>query len=365
MESPSKYLKKVDWVLFFSAILLTFAGLLSIYSSSFFKGDFLNFKKQIFFLVLGIILMVFFSLIDWRTFRENPYLILAFYFLNLCALAFLFLFAPITNGTRGWYRFGLFAIDPIEPMKLILIILLAKYFSMRHIEMYRISHIFISGIYVLLPSLLIFLQPDLGSVLILLLLWLGVLIISGIEIRHFLILVLLFCLVFAFSWSQLLKEYQKERIMSFIAPNLEPLGMGWSQFQSKIALGSGGIFGKGFRGGSQVQYGFLTAPQTDFIFSAIGEEFGFLGITFLLGLIFIFFLRTIRIAFEAKTNFPRLFATGFAVLFTVQIFIHIGMNLGILPIIGISLPFVSYGGGGLIANYVGLGILQSLKINKD
>lgn len=364
-ENLLNHFKKMDWVLVFLALLLTSIGLLSIYSSSFFKNDFLNFKKQIFFLVLGLFLMIIFSFLDWRILRENPYLILVLYFLSIFGLAFLFFFAPIIKGTRGWYKIGQITIDPIEPLKIILIILSAKYFSMRHVEMYRISHILISGFYVLLPCFLIFLQPNLGSVLILIFLWAGILIVSGIKIRHFLILTLVSLFVLAFSWNQFLKDYQKQRIISFIAPSLEPLGTGWSHLQSKIAIGSGGIFGKGFRRGSQIQFGFLTAPQTDFIFSAIAEEFGLLGVAFLLFLISVFFLRVIRVAFAAKTNFPRLFGAGFAILFGLQAFVHIGMNLGVLPIIGISLPFVSYGGGGLISSYIALGILQSLKVNKD
>jgi len=187
------HFRKIDWLMVIAALLLSLIGLVSIYSSSFFKQDFLNFKKQILFLIISVILMVVFSFFDWKLFRENPYLILAFYFLNIFALLFLFFFAPTIKGTRGWFRIGLITIDPIEPFKIILLILLAKYFSMRHIEMYNISHIFISGIYVFIPCFLIFLQPDLGSALILIFLWIGILLISGIEIRHFLLLILIFC----------------------------------------------------------------------------------------------------------------------------------------------------------------------------
>lgn len=360
IENFLDHFKKMDWGLVVLAILLTSIGLVSIYSSS--QGDFLNFKKQLLFLGLGLFLMFVLSWIDWQSLKENSYFVLALYSLSFFALAFLLFFAPIIQGTRGWYKIGPILIDPIEPMKIILILLLAKYFSRRHVEMYNVKHILISGLYVLLPSLLIFLQPDLGSVLILVLLWVGILILSGIKIRHFLILVLISLLIFAFSWSRFLKEYQKERIISFIAPHVEPLGIGWTSLQSKIAIGSGRILGKGWQAGSQVQLGFLTVPQTDFIWAAIAEEFGLLGVSFLLFLIAVFFLRTIRVAFFAKTNFARLFAAGFATLFALQGFVHIGMNLGILPVIGISLPFVSYGGSGLILNFVGLGILQSLRI---
>jgi len=357
------HFKKLDWILIISAVLLVSIGLLSIYSSSIGKGNFSNFNKQIIFFVAGIFLMFLFSFFDWRFFRENTYVILIIYLLCLVSLVGLFFFAPEIRGVKSWYKIGEFSIDPIEFMKIILIILLAKYFSTRHVEMYQVRHIILSGFYVLVPAVLIFLQPNLGAVLILLFLWTGVLIISGIKIRHFLILVLCGLVVFMFSWGFLLKDYQKERIISFILP-ADPLGAGWSQNQAKIAIGSGGLFGEGIGSGSQTQYGFLPEPQNDFIFAAIAEETGLIGILVLFSLFSILIFRIIKIAIASRTNFPRLFATGFAILLISEIFIHTGMNLGILPIIGISLPFLSYGGSSLISTLIGLGILQNIKTNQ-
>ena len=304
--------------------------------------------------------MFFLSFLDWRAIRENPYLILILYLFSIFSLIGLYFFAPEIRGIKSWYKVGSVLIEPIEFTKIILIILLAKYFSIRHIEMYRITHILLSGFYIFLPAGLIFFQPDLGPVLILIALWLGVLLISGIKIRHFLILILCFLLVFIISWSTVLKEYQKARILSFLHP-IDPLGLSWNQNQAKIAIGSGGIFGQGFGKGSQTQYGFLSTPQTDFIFSAIAEEFGFVGVSVMIFLFLILLWRIIKITFSSLNNFPRLFAIGFGIVLFSQIFIHIGMNLGILPIIGISLPLVSYGGSNLLTTLIGLGILQSIK----
>jgi len=365
MEKIVEHLKKIDWVLILVAVSLVCFGLISIYSASFFRDDFLNFKKQALFLVIGLLLMFATSFFDWRVLRDNPYLVLAFYFFTLISLALLFVFAPTIRAVKGWYRIGPFTIDPIEIVKISLIILLAKYFSGRHVEMYNIRHILISGLYVFAPFVLIFLQPNLGSAVILFLLWLGILIASGIEVKHFLLISLMVIILFAFSWQGLLEPYQRQRIVAFLIPNFEPLGIGWSQSQSKIAIGSGGLFGKGFRQGSQVQLGFLTLPQTDFIFSAIAEEFGLLGVVILFFLVLIFLSRIMRIFFESRTNFPRLFSLGFALLFITQIFVHSGMNLGLLPVIGIPFPFVSYGGSGLISGFVALGILQSLRIHRE
>jgi len=360
MNSLILHFKKLDWMLIASAFLLTGIGLISIYSSSLGQGELLNFKKQAIFFGVAVFLMFLLSFFDWRIFRENSYLILVLYSLCLGALAGLFFFAPEIRGVKGWYKVGPVFIDPIEFTKIILIILLAKYFSLRHIEMYRVRHILLSGFYFLLPVSLIFFQPDLGSVLILAVLWLGALIISGIKLRHFLILVLCLLLIFSISWSFLLKDYQKERIMSFIFP-VDPLGMSWSQNQAKIAIGSGGLWGQGIGQGSQTQHGFLTEPQTDFIFSAIAEEMGLLGVIFLFLLFSILIWRIIKIAIAGQSNFPRLFASGFAILLISQIFIHSGMNLGLLPIIGISLPLVSYGGSSLLATFAALGVLQNIK----
>ena len=357
-----KHLKKLDWILIITALLLVGIGFLAIYSSSLRKANFLNLKKQIIFLGIGIFLMLAISFFDWRVFRSHPYLILALYFLCLILLAGLFFFAPEIKGVKAWYKIGPVSFDPIELTKIVLIILLAKYFSMRHIEMYRINHIIISGLYILFPCLLIFIQPDLGSILILLSLWMGILVISGIKLRHFLILILCGLLILAFSWSTVLKEYQKERILSFLQPQVtDPLKAGWSQRQAKIAIGSGGIWGKGIGQGSQTQYGFLPEPHTDFIFSVIAEETGLVGIFVLLLLFLILIWRIFSIALASRFNFSRLFATGFAILLICQVFIHVGMNVGILPIVGISLPLVSYGGSSLIAIFGSLGILQSMK----
>jgi len=355
------HFKKLDWILVISTLLLVGIGLLSIYSISLGKGDFLNFKKQMIFLGIGFILMLFLSFFDWRAFQENPYFILVLYFLCVISLLGLFFFASEIRGVKSWYKIGSFSFDPIGLTMLILTILLAKFFSMRHVEMYRLSHIFLSGLYVIFPFILISYQPNLGSALILVALWLGILVISGIKLKHFLILVLCGLLLLTLSWSFLLKEYQKERIVSFLAPQIEPLGMSWNQIQAKIAIGSGGIFGQGIGKGSQTQYGFLPEPHNDFIFAAISEEFGLIGVAVLLLLFTVLIWRIMRIAISAQSNFPRLFASGFTTVLIFQIFIHIGMNLGILPVIGISLPLVSYGGSSLIAIFIGLGILQSIR----
>jgi len=247
------HLRRLDWPLLICIVLLIGIGLIALYSSSLGGGSFLNFKKQLIFAGIGLFFVFFVSFIDWRILRNESYLIFGLYILGCFALAGLFFFAPEIRAIKGWYKVGPVSIDPIEFMKIVLIILLAKYFSIRHIEVYRIRHIFFSGLYILIPATLIFFQPDLGQVLILFALWLLILLISGIKIRSFLLLLLGLLLILGLCWSFLIKDYQKERILSFAVPQFEPLGAGWSRVQAKIAIGSGGILGQGMGQGSFLQ----------------------------------------------------------------------------------------------------------------
>ncbi|SRR6056297_356705 len=354
------HLKKIDWGLTTIALLLTGVGFLAIYSSCLNDGNFFDLEKQIVFAAIGFIVMLVISFFDWRILKESSF-ILILYFTGILLIAGLFFFAPITRGIKGWYKIAGISFNPVEPIKLIIIILLAKYFSKRHIEMYNFKHILISATYIAIPAALIFFQPDMGSVLILSALWVGVLIISGIKIKHFLILVLVGILIASLGWMFLLKPYQKERIVNFITPESQPLEGGWNQRQAKIAIGSGGFLGKGIGKGSQTQYGFLPEVKTDFAFSALAEETGFVGISIIFLLFSGLIWKIILIALKAKSNFPRLFGIGFAILIFTQVVIHTCVNIGICPVIGLPLPFISYGGSNLISVFLGLGILQSIK----
>lgn len=238
---------------------------------------------------------------------------------------------------------------------------MAKFFSLRHREMYRFSHIFLSGLYAVVPAVLIFFQPNFGSASILILLWLIILFIAGIPMRYVALLACIGFIMGASAWMFLFKEYQKNRIISFVHPQLDPLGAGWSQLQSKIAIGNGGFFGAGIGKGIQTQYGFLSEPQTDFIFSAIGEELGYIGLLLLLLLFGILLWRILLVSLRAEHNFTRLFSIGFASLILIEFTINIGMNIGFLPIVGLPLPFVSYGGSSLFILYAGIGLLQSVR----
>ncbi|NQU82676.1 MAG: rod shape-determining protein RodA, partial [Parcubacteria group bacterium] len=317
--------------------------------------------KQIIYFAVSLLLIVLLSFLDLMFLKTNSYLILIFYSLSLLSLAGLLVFGEITRGIRGWYKIGPISLDPVPLSAIVLIIVLAKYFSSRHIELKTFKPIVLSAVYVALPGLLVFLQPDLGSALTLVAIWFGIVVFSGIKLKHFFILCLIFLVLFAVGWKFVLKDYQKQRISSFMNPALDQQGISWSVNQSKIAIGSGGLLGQGITHGTQTQYGFLSEPKTDFIFSTIAEEGGFVGAVIVLGLLLLLFWMIIRIAFRTDNNLTRLFASGFGFLILSQASINLGMCLGLLPVIGLPLPFVSYGGSQLLAFYTGLGILMSLE----
>lgn len=360
MDFSLNYFRKLGWGIVLPALVLTLFGLAGIYSYGAAQHNFSDFQKQLVFFAVALVAMVAMSFFDYRILRNNSYLILILYFICLALLLGLHFFAPSIRGTRGWYRLGFLSFDPLEPAKLVLIILLAKYFSMRHVQMYKFRHIVISGVYVFLMAAAVFIKPDLGGTMVLLLIWLGILLVSGIKVKHFLVLACCLLVLAAFGWQFLLKDYQKSRIISFIFPT-DILGGSWSQNQTKIAIGSGQIFGEGLAQGSQIQYGFLPEPHTDFIFSAIAQEWGLAGVAVLFLSYIILIWRVLEIAIRAQSNFPRLFAVGFGITLIVQFLINVGMNLSLLPVVGLYLPFVSYGGSGLIGNFISLGILQSIR----
>ncbi len=352
-------IRKNNWSLILPAIALTLLGLLSIYSSS----SFFSFKKQVLFFFLSILFLILFNFFDITFLKKNSYLILILYFFSILSLLGLLFFADKIRGVRGWYNLGSFSLDPVPLSAIILIVVLSKYFSVRHIETERFKPILFSMVYLLIPVFLILLQPDLGSSIILVFVWLGMVIFSGIRFRHLLVLFLIFLIIAGASWFLWLKDYQKERIITFLKPGIDPEGISWNSDQSKIAIGSGGFWGKGIDKGSQTQYNFLPESKTDFIFSALAEETGFLGIFILLSLIGFLLWQVIKISFRSDNNFDKLFAAGFAFLILSQSLINIGMCLGLLPIIGIPLPFVSYGGSQLISFYLGIAIISSTSRN--
>lgn len=359
-EKISPLFRNFSFGLLFIPVFLSSIGLVSIYSSS--KDGLFIFEKQLFFLILGIFLFFIFSSIDFRILKESPLLIYFLYFFSLVLLVLTYLFAPEIRGTRTWLKFLFFSFDPIEILKVSLLLFFAYYFSKKHVQMYNLPNILISGSFAFLPAFFIFLQPNAASAFLIIFLWIFLLLLSGIKLRHFFILILIFSLLFGISWVKLFKPYQKERISSFFKSGpSDSLSLLWSKNQSEIAIGSGGPFGKGIKNGPQVQLGFLPEPRTDFIFAAICEEMGFVFGFLILFFLFVLTWQIISVGEKTNFNFSKLFCFGCAALIFIEAFVNLGVNLGILPTAGISLPFISYGGSNLISKFISLGIVQNIK----
>lgn len=348
----------MDWYLFFSVIFLVIMGLSAIYSIALSKEipDFYNFKKQLIFFGVGLLSLFLFTFIDYKAFKVYTNLLYAVSVILLVLVLFL---GSKVRGTTGWfYLFGL-GIQPAEFAKIALICMLSKYFSNKPKELDHLKYLVSSALLTFVLAGLVLLQPDLGSALVLLSIWFGYLLIFGIDKKYLLVLFLLVLSTVFFSWIFLFKDYQKERILTFIDPQRDPLGRGYNVTQSIIAIGSGNLFGQGLGEGSQSQLKFIPESQTDFIYAVIGEELGFVGSFFVLAFFSIMLYRLAKSVKKARDNFSVYMVLGITVLFFVHFIINIGMNMGILPVTGISLPFVSYGGSFLIVSLTLIGITES------
>lgn len=352
-------LKRMDWILTVSIFLLLAISLLTLASLST-TSLFPYFGRQILWVLVGLAAYFFGSQFDYRILRNHGGLLLIGYLFLLAALIVLGIIGQEVRGVVSWYRIGSFAIEPSEFMKIILILLLAKYFSRRHVEIFRMRNLLVSGLYAGIPLALILIQPDLGTATIIGAIWLGMVLFSGIRMKHLLLFFAGLAISAVLAWFFLLAPYQQARIISFLNPWNDPLGSGYNAIQSMIAVGSGQIWGKGVGYGSQTHLNFLPEPATDFIFAAFAEEWGFVGVLFFLIIYGAFFWRMYRIGMRAGDNFARLSILGITTMFFTHLMIHVGMNVGMLPITGITLPLVSYGGSSMISSMILLGFAQSI-----
>lgn len=316
--------------------------------------------KQSLFVVVGVALMAGLSLFNYRYFKNSSIFVLAFY-----AAAVLFLIMPFffhsIRGVRSWVVIGGFTLEPAEWMKLILIVLMAKYFSQRHALINDFRHIIISGAYCLVPAAITLVQPDLGSAIIIVLIWLGMLMAAGINARHFFLLVVLGLIAAVAGWMFVLKPYQKVRVLSFINPASDPRGSGYNLIQSKIAIGNGHWLGSGWKNGPQTQNGFLPEPYNDFVFAATADQFGLVGLGIVMAALLFVMSRILLIGQRAVSNFGKLFSIGLVIFIATHTIIAAGVNIGLMPVTGIPFPFLSYGGSSLISFMMGIGIVQSIK----
>ena len=360
---PDNFLKKLasriqfDWYLFAPAMLLSLAGLVTMNS---FAGENYFFMRQSIWILVSVIVFIGAASVDWRFLRRTGVLVPIFLFI-ISLLGLLLVVGQVTRGIQGWFRLGPIAFQPSDPAKIILILMLSKYFSRRHIEIKNLRHILVSGLYAFLVFILVFLQPDFGGAIVLFGVWFGMVLVSGISKKHLAFVAVGGALITACLWMFVFAPYQKARILTFIHPLEDIRGAGYNAYQSTIAVGSGQLLGKGIGQGSQSKLQYLPEYETDFIFAAFTEEWGLVGSSILLILVLILLFRIVGNAERAATNFEALFGLGLAILFAVHIGVHAGMNMGVMPVTGITFPFMSYGGSHLLTEWLALGMFSSMK----
>ncbi len=357
--------KSFDLSVFSAVILLSGLGLVTMYSAS---GAEQYFETQISWILIATIAFFLALLPDYRFLRlgnASFYIFIGITFL----LGLVLLVGEVTLGAQSRFNLGALSIQPAEPAKLVLIIVLAKYFSKRHEAIGAVRHVIVSGLYALTLFGLVFIQPDFGSAIILGLIWLGMVLVAGIKFRHLALVFLLGMVAFAMLWQFVFFDYQKQRILTFLDPLSDIQGAGYNAYQSTVAVGSGELFGKGIGYGTQSKLAFLPEYQTDFIFAAFAEEWGFLGVVGLFGLFAFLIIRIMWYAVHAASNFETLFASGVAILLVSHFFIHIGMNIGLLPVTGTTIPFLSYGGSHLLTEFTAVAMVLAMsryaKIQKN
>ncbi|MCX6715411.1 MAG: FtsW/RodA/SpoVE family cell cycle protein [Candidatus Taylorbacteria bacterium] len=348
---------RIDWWLLGAAIPILAAGLSTMYS---FTGDNSFALHQVIWISLALIVFFLLSFVDFR-FIRSTWVSVALFIVSILLLASLYFIGKASHGAENWLSFGLFSIQPSDLAKIALVIILTKYFSRRHIEIANVRHIVVSGFYALVFFVMVIVLPDLGSAIIIFLFWLSMVMVSGVSKKHLFIMLTAGLVCFALLWSFGFKEYQKNRIRTFIDPYSDVHKTGYNAYQSTIAVGSGGILGKGLGYGTQSRLKFLPEYQTDFIFAAYAEEWGLVGVIILFGLYGVLVWRILSNAMRGDTNFEILFGIGTAIYFIVHIAVNVGMNMHLLPITGTPLPLMSYGGTHIMSEFVLLGILVSMR----
>ncbi len=355
------FFQKIDWFLTAAVFLLGFFGLAAIYSVALGQGlgEFLNFQKQIAWFSLGAAVFFIFANFDYHYWRK---LVWPGYFLGIVLL--ILVLTPLgktVHGTQGWFSLGFINFQPVELMKFFLILGLADIYRWSARSISRLSHLAMISLVVLMPLALVAAQPDFGSAMVIFLLWLISLFLI-VKKKWQLAVVLIILAAVALAGWFLLQDYQQERFLTFLNPDFDPLGRGYNMRQSLIAVGAGGLFGRGLGFGSQSQLKFIPESQSDFIFAVIAEELGLIGIILILGLFGLIFCRFYRIAVRAPDDFGMFLTILLGILLFIHVFINIGMTIGLLPITGIPLPFVSYGGSFLVVIMMGAGVV--LNVNK-
>jgi rod shape determining protein RodA len=360
--------EQFDWALFVTVAAIALVGVTNLYSATSAAAEGMAdiYMQQIYWLALGAAVAVLVAAIDYRHYERHGFIA---YGIGVSTLIALFILGRNIRGSIRWLSIGSFSLQPSELMKVFLIIALAKYLHNDPKTTGRtLKDLIPPGLILALPMVLILKQPDLGTALICAAIFASIMFLTNLKLRSFVTLVVAFAACAPLTWSFILQGYQKERLVSywrtFTEPDRDVLGSGWHAYQSKVAIGSGGIWGKGFLQGTQNQYGFLPDQHSDFPFAVFAEEHGLLGVTLLLGAYFFLIMWGLKVASQAKDRFGAVVAVGVSAMFFFHTIINVGMVLGLLPVVGVTLPLFSYGGSSVLTFMIGIGLLMNVSMRR-
>ncbi|MFC1577323.1 rod shape-determining protein RodA [Candidatus Omnitrophota bacterium] len=359
-----RYGGSLDKTICFATAALLLLGVLFLYSATYnmtpeFSKSLL--LKHVLRAVIGILCLLMIVGIDYQRIIDASYVI---YAVNVFLLVMLLFMGDVRLGAQRWFAIGGLTVQPAEFIKISLILALAAYIGHKRQQMDDPGSLAAPFALAAVPFFLIVAQPDLGTALLLLPILLAMLFIGGSALRHLCVISGLGIMSMPLFW-RFLRDYQKDRLLVFINPNVDPLGAGYTIIQSKIAVGSGGLFGKGWLSGTQSQFNFLTERHTDFIFSVVGEEWGFVGSMVLVALYLLIILRAFSILNSTNDIYGKLIVAGVISLLSVQVFVNLGMAIGIMPVVGLPLPLISYGGSSLIATLIAIGLLLNIGLRRS
>jgi rod shape determining protein RodA len=359
-----RLLPHLDWKLLSAVLGLAAIGLATIYSTTW---DFQRnqpggeFWTQVLALPIGCVALAACLLVDYRTLAQRSLLIYAALILTLLYLLF---FGSVHQGARRWMRIGRFNLQPSEFARLVVALVLAMVYGESRRSAKSLGELALGAIIVLLPAFLIFKEPDFGTATTLAPVYLGVVLLAGVRLRWLVVAALVVGLLSPVIWAYGLQPYQKQRIVTFLDPSKDPRGSGWQQTQAKITVGSGGLLGKGFRRGTQGNYGFLPAAHNDFVFSVLAEENGFMGVLVALALYLFVIVRSLDAAKLAKDRAGAFLVVAIISGFGFQVLYNITMAAGLAPVKGLTLPLMSYGGSSLVATLAGFGLILSVRMRR-
>jgi rod shape determining protein RodA len=360
-----RLLEDFDWVLLLTVVVISIIGIVSVYSASYSYGtETPYFARQIVWFLLGLCVMVFVTLIDYRIIQRFS---LLFHLAVVTLLVVVLIYGTGGPGSKvhQWFNLGFFFMQPSELVKFTLVLYLAYYFNeSRRIGDLGFKDLIWPSVVTIVPFLLILKQPDYGTAGVLLLVFLPIIYIAGIRYKIILVSLFMGLISIPFVWIFVLKSYHRDRFSTFMNPELDPLGKGYQIIQSKIAVGSGQMWGKGYLEGTQAHLNFLPARHTDFIFSVFTEEWGFMGGITLVGLYLFLILWCLRYVGKSKARSGTIITVGVTLILASQIVINIGMVLGLLPVVGMPLPFMSYGGSAMVSNMIGIGLLLNIRMRR-